>query len=63
MRRSSGTWPCGDLFINRRDLCDYEGGFGNMITFVFLADLADRQRAFPVPRSRAPSSCTRTYPT
>jgi predicted nucleotidyltransferase len=33
-----------DLFINRRDLCDYEGGFvdGKIIDLAFLADLADR---------------------
>jgi predicted nucleotidyltransferase len=33
-----------DLFINRRDLCDYEGGFvdGKIIDLAFLADLADK---------------------
>ncbi len=33
-----------DLFINRRDLCDYEGGFvdGKIINLAFLADLADK---------------------
>ena len=33
-----------DLFINRRDLCDYEGGFvdGKIINLAFLEDLAER---------------------
>ncbi|NNK33927.1 MAG: hypothetical protein HKP02_12430 [Xanthomonadales bacterium] len=33
-----------NLFINRRDLCDYDGGFvdGKIIDLAFLADLADR---------------------
>ena len=33
-----------DLFINRRDLCDYEGGFvdGKIINLTFLADLAEK---------------------
>ena len=33
-----------DLFINRRDLCDYEGGFvdGKIINLAFLADLAEK---------------------
>ncbi|NNL48274.1 MAG: nucleotidyltransferase domain-containing protein, partial [Acidimicrobiia bacterium] len=33
-----------DLFINRTDLCDYDGGFvdGKIINLAFLADLADR---------------------
>ena len=33
-----------DLFINRRDLCDYEGGFvdGKIINLAFLTDLADK---------------------
>jgi len=33
-----------DLFINRRDLCDYDGGFvdGKIINLAFLNDLADR---------------------
>jgi predicted nucleotidyltransferase len=33
-----------DLFINRTDLCDYEGGFvdGKIINLGFLEDLADR---------------------
>ena len=33
-----------DLFINRRDLCDYEGGFvdGKIINLAFLTELADK---------------------
>ena len=33
-----------DLFINRRDLCDYDGGFvdGKIIDLAFLADVAAR---------------------
>lgn len=33
-----------DLFINRRDLCDYEGGFvdGKIVNLAYLEDLADR---------------------
>jgi len=33
-----------DLFINRRDLCDYKGGYvnGKIIDLPFLADVADR---------------------
>ena len=33
-----------DLFINRKDLCDYECGFvdGKIINLAFLADLADK---------------------
>ncbi len=33
-----------DLFINRRDLCDYEGGFvdGKIINLAFLDDVAER---------------------
>jgi predicted nucleotidyltransferase len=33
-----------DLFINRRDLCDYEGGFvdGKIINLAFLTDVAER---------------------
>ena len=33
-----------DVFINRRDLCDYEGGFvdGKIVNLAFLADLADK---------------------
>jgi predicted nucleotidyltransferase len=33
-----------DLFINRRDLCDYEGGFvdGKIINLAYLEELADR---------------------
>jgi len=33
-----------DLFINRPDLCDYEGGFvdGKIIDLAFLKDLADK---------------------
>ncbi len=33
-----------DLFINRRDLCDYDGGFvdGKIINFAFLEDVAAR---------------------
>ncbi|MEQ8837921.1 MAG: nucleotidyltransferase domain-containing protein, partial [Lacipirellulaceae bacterium] len=33
-----------DLFINRRDLCDYEGGYvdGKIINLAFLEDLAEK---------------------
>ena len=33
-----------DLFINRRDLCDYDGGFvdGKIINLAFLHDLAEK---------------------
>ena len=33
-----------DLFINRRDLCDYDGGYvdGKIINLAFLKDLAER---------------------
>jgi hypothetical protein len=33
-----------DLFINRRDLCDYDGGFvdGKIVDLDFLADVADK---------------------
>jgi hypothetical protein len=33
-----------DLFINRRDLCDYEGGFvdGKIVNLAYLEDVADR---------------------
>jgi len=33
-----------DLFINRRDLCDYDGGFidGKIINFAFLEDVAEK---------------------
>lgn len=33
-----------DLFINRRDLCDYEGGFvdGKIINLAFLEDVAEK---------------------
>ena len=33
-----------DLFINRTDLCDYEGGFvdGKIINFAYLEDLANK---------------------
>ena len=33
-----------DLFINRRDLCDYKGGFvdGKIINHAFLVDLAEK---------------------
>ncbi len=33
-----------DLFINRRDLCDYDGGFvdGKIINYAFLEDVAER---------------------
>jgi hypothetical protein len=33
-----------DLFINRRDLCDYDGGFvdGKIINLAFLKDVAER---------------------
>lgn len=33
-----------DLFINRRDLCDYDGGFvdGKIINLAFLSDLAEK---------------------
>ena len=33
-----------DLFINRRDLCDYDGGFvdGKIINLAFLKDLAEK---------------------
>ncbi len=34
----------GDLFINRKDLCDYEGGYvdGKIISLSFLQELADK---------------------
>ena len=33
-----------DLFINRRDLCDYEGGYvdGKIINLAFLTELAEK---------------------
>ncbi|MBT8098358.1 MAG: nucleotidyltransferase domain-containing protein, partial [Gammaproteobacteria bacterium] len=33
-----------DLFINRRDLCDYEGGFvdGKIINLAYLSELAEK---------------------
>ncbi|MDJ0709011.1 MAG: nucleotidyltransferase domain-containing protein [Woeseiaceae bacterium] len=33
-----------DLFINRRDLCDYEGGFvdGKIVNLAYLRDVADK---------------------
>lgn len=33
-----------DLFINRRDLCDYDGGYvdGKIISLTFLTDVAER---------------------
>ena len=33
-----------DLFINRRDLCDYDGGFvdGKIVNLAFLEDLAEK---------------------
>ena len=37
-------WQTRDLFINRTDLCDYDGGFvdGKIISLAYLTDLAER---------------------
>ena len=37
-------WQTRDLFINRTDLCDYEGGFvdGKIVNLAYLEDLADK---------------------
>ena len=37
-------WRARDLFINRRDLCDYDGGFvdGKIINLAFLEDVAEK---------------------
>lgn len=34
----------GDLFINRRDLCDYDGGYvdGKIVNLAFLEDVAEK---------------------